>query len=450
MICSTSVGGGPSGDPWINELHYDNDSTDTGEFVEIAGPAGLDLSGWQVQGYNGSDGGTYGTTANLSGVIPDQGGCMGTLAFDFIPMQNGSPDGLALIDDTGTVIEFICYEGSFAATDGPAGGTMSVDIGVAESGSTPIGDSLQLAGTGAASADFTWQQEAPETPGLPNNNQTLDGCGGCTVDADCDDGLYCNGAETCDAGTCLAGMAPICDDGVGCTDDLCNESTDSCDNVANDTNCDNGLYCDGMEPCDPVLDCLAGTAVNCSDGVACTDDSCNESTDACDNVANDGSCDDGDPCTIDTCDLVVGCTNVPVDCDDGNACTTDTCDPGTGSCVNDPIVPCCGDTFCDAGEDQCDCPGDCGTPPATEADCTDGIDEDCDSRTDCDDADCGGDPACATGTACGNKLCEGSGEDCFSCPSDCRCAGRNCSNACCGDGICSGENANNCPVDCGG
>ena len=30
---------------FINELHYDNDGTDTGEFVEVAGPAGTDLSG---------------------------------------------------------------------------------------------------------------------------------------------------------------------------------------------------------------------------------------------------------------------------------------------------------------------------------------------------------------------------------------------------------------------
>ncbi len=39
----------------------------------------------------------------------------------------------------------------------------------------------------------------------------------CTVDADCDDGLFCNGAETCNAGSCQAGTAPVCDDGVACT-----------------------------------------------------------------------------------------------------------------------------------------------------------------------------------------------------------------------------------------
>ncbi|NNL70294.1 MAG: hypothetical protein HKO70_10070, partial [Acidimicrobiia bacterium] len=37
---------GPS--VFINEIHYDNASTDTGEAVEIAGPAGTDLTDWSV------------------------------------------------------------------------------------------------------------------------------------------------------------------------------------------------------------------------------------------------------------------------------------------------------------------------------------------------------------------------------------------------------------------
>ncbi|MFG0329990.1 MAG: endonuclease [Phycisphaerales bacterium] len=171
-------GGGGAGQPWINEFHYDNSGGDTGEFVEIAGPAGLDLSGWQVLGYNGSNGSVY-KTVNLSGVIPDQQNCMGTLAFTFSSMQNGAPDGLALVDPDDQVVEFISYEGSFTASSGPATGMASTDIGVSESGGTSVGHSLQLSGTGAASADFTWQPPANDTPGAVNNGQTLDGdCGG--------------------------------------------------------------------------------------------------------------------------------------------------------------------------------------------------------------------------------------------------------------------------------
>ena len=103
--------------PFINEFHYDNDGADTGEFVEIAGYEGTNLSGWKVLGYNGADGEVY-ATVNLSGTISDQEGCMGTLAFSFSGMQNG-PDGLALVDPSDNVVQFISYEGSFTATDGP-------------------------------------------------------------------------------------------------------------------------------------------------------------------------------------------------------------------------------------------------------------------------------------------------------------------------------------------
>jgi hypothetical protein len=41
---------------FINELHYDNAGTDEGEAVEVAGPAGTDLTGWQVVLYNGANG----------------------------------------------------------------------------------------------------------------------------------------------------------------------------------------------------------------------------------------------------------------------------------------------------------------------------------------------------------------------------------------------------------
>ena len=176
MVFATPQGGGgpPTGDPWINEFHYDNDSTDTGEFVEIAGPAGTDLTGWSVVGYNGNGGGSY-KTVSLAGALPDQQAGFGTLAFAFSAMQNGSPDGLALVDGTGSVIEFLSYEGGFSATDGPANGLASSDVGVSEPSTSPVGWSLQLTGTGSASADFTWAAPAAQTDGLPNTGQTFSG-----------------------------------------------------------------------------------------------------------------------------------------------------------------------------------------------------------------------------------------------------------------------------------
>ncbi len=109
---------------------------------------------------------------------------------------------------------------------------------------------------------------------------------------------------------------------------------------------------------------------------------------------NNGDCDDGDACTTDVCSGG-SCSNTPIDCDDGDACTSDSC--SGGSCINDPLPACCGNGTCDGGEDSCNCPADCGSPPGNETNCTDGVDEDCDGATDCADGDCSGDPACAGG-----------------------------------------------------
>jgi hypothetical protein len=159
---------------------------------------------------------------------------------------------------------------------------------------------------------------------------------------------------------------------VGCTVDTCNETTDGCDSAASDPACDNGLFCDGAETCDPTLDCQAGTPPACDDGVACTDDSCNETTDSCDAVPNDGVCDNGLYCDgAETCDPVLGCQaatdpcaplgcdegldqcvcSTNQDCDDGLFCNgVETCDgvscqPGTD--------PCSGLSGCDEVADQC-------------------------------------------------------------------------------------------------
>jgi len=50
----------------------------------------------------------------------------------------------------------------------------------------------------------------------------------CESNVVCDDGAFCNGAETCDeTGSCQAGTAPSIDDGIACTVDSCDEATDS-------------------------------------------------------------------------------------------------------------------------------------------------------------------------------------------------------------------------------
>ncbi|MEM9919083.1 MAG: T9SS type A sorting domain-containing protein [Bacteroidota bacterium] len=158
---------------WINELHYDNTGGDVGEFVEVAGPAGTSLAGWSIVLYNGSGGASY-NTINLSGTIPDEGLGFGALAFFEAGIQNGAPDGLALVDDAGNVAEFISYEGSFTATNGDAIGLTSTDIGVAETGSTPVGQSLQLSGDitvgGQTASPGGWTAPSASTAGALNSS----------------------------------------------------------------------------------------------------------------------------------------------------------------------------------------------------------------------------------------------------------------------------------------
>ncbi|MBC15404.1 MAG: hypothetical protein CMM85_20850 [Rhodothermaceae bacterium] len=159
---------------WINEVHYDNAGTDTGEFVEVAGHAGTDLAGWRLVLYNGNGGALYDDRA-LSGTLPDEDGGIGTLAFAYPTngIQNGSPDGIALVAPDGALVQFLSYEGVFNATDGPAAWTVSADLGVEESSSTPEGHSLGLVGTGRAYADFAWFGPGPASPGALNEGQSV-------------------------------------------------------------------------------------------------------------------------------------------------------------------------------------------------------------------------------------------------------------------------------------
>lgn len=148
---------------FISEFHYDNTGTDVGEFIEIAGPAGTDLTGWSIVLYNGNGGTVYNTVA-LGGTIADQSNGQGTVVVDFPSngIQNGAPDGLALVDAAGNVVEFLSYEGSFTAVGGAADGLTSVDIGVAETGDTPVGQSLQR-------IDGEWTGPLAATKGAVNS-----------------------------------------------------------------------------------------------------------------------------------------------------------------------------------------------------------------------------------------------------------------------------------------
>lgn len=141
---------------FINELHYDNIGADTGEAIELAGPAGFDLSGWTLFLYNGSNGLSY-REVSLSGTFNDHDDGYGVLDFNLTGIQNGNPDGIALVSANDQLIQFLSYEGSFFAKDRLDSWPKSTDISLAESSSTPVGNSLALVGTGRNYSDFSWQ-----------------------------------------------------------------------------------------------------------------------------------------------------------------------------------------------------------------------------------------------------------------------------------------------------
>ncbi len=119
----------------INEIDYDQAATDTAEFLEIHNPtpAAIDLANKQIVLINGSDGSAY-ETITLSGTLPGGGYLVIAGPNVTVPagatkldpgwtsnaIQNGAPDGVALIDNvTHTLIDALSYEGGITMVDLP-------------------------------------------------------------------------------------------------------------------------------------------------------------------------------------------------------------------------------------------------------------------------------------------------------------------------------------------
>jgi hypothetical protein len=264
----------------------------------------------------------------------------------------------------------------------------------------------------------------------------------CAMDSECDDANACNGVETCVAGVCLPGAPVVCDDAVGCTTDTCDPGTGACSAAADDARCpvglmcdridgciaprpcesdagcDDGVFCNGAERCDPSFGCRRGDVPNCDDGFACTVDVCDATSDACVSTAADSACDDGLICN--GAELCApggagadgeGCVaGTPFVCDDGVACTRDVCDEMVGGCVWQPDATSCDDgVFCNGAEV---CSPSSGCAPGVAPECRDSIGctvGRCDVTLDA----CVQEPdnaACADGLACnGDERCDVTG-----------------------------------------
>ena len=102
---------------WINEIHYDNSSTDVDELVEVVieNAGSYTLSDFTVTLYNGSSssGAPY-STETLNSFT--EGTTVGNFTFYYLnytnsssygSIQNGSPDGIALSYSALQILEFL-------------------------------------------------------------------------------------------------------------------------------------------------------------------------------------------------------------------------------------------------------------------------------------------------------------------------------------------------------
>lgn len=137
---------------YISELQPDGDTSQ--EFIEVALPEGTDPSGYSVYIYDGFGNALYSFPL---GTATDT-----VASYDVYVIDSSTPgfsdggadptgrlypdDGVALVDDTGTTVQFISYWGyTVSAVDGPASGLTSTDIGTA-----PMGEALQSDDRGAS------------------------------------------------------------------------------------------------------------------------------------------------------------------------------------------------------------------------------------------------------------------------------------------------------------
>jgi hypothetical protein len=224
---------------------------------------------------------------------------------------------------------------------------------------------------------------------------------GCVNGEPCDDGDGCTENDTCQSGLCQ-GQPKKCDDGVACTTDTCSDDlctfsvtpgscfidkvcyadeeqnpTNNCQRCASSlaketwTVLPNGSTCDDGDPCSEGDSCVSGTCTGPSslcpdDGNPCTDEVCEGQ--GCDSipVPDGGACDDGDPCTV------------------GDTCQAGNCTTGPEGKDSD------GDGFYDMnciGGNDCNDGSKDAHPGLVEV-CDDGLDNDCDTLKDMEDADC--------------------------------------------------------------
>ncbi|SNS50857.1 hypothetical protein SAMN06893096_104422 [Geodermatophilus pulveris] len=160
--------------PYISEVHYDDAGDDTGEFVEVTLPPGTSSEGLAVVRHDGNGSLPYETPAAPAlPVVTAPADAPAAVVVDHPAdgLQNGAPDGLALVRGT-EVLEFLSYEGGITAAGGPAQGLTSTDIGASEDG-VPEGQSLSRAFASAEDPVGAWALGPSSAGAVDSGGTTL-------------------------------------------------------------------------------------------------------------------------------------------------------------------------------------------------------------------------------------------------------------------------------------
>ena len=165
-------------DVYLNEVDYDQVSTDQAEFVELSGNPGTDLSNIELHLVNGLNGDIY-RIQTLTGEMPADGylviGSVNVPNVDILIgsggnnlIQNGAPDGVGIWDlETMAYCDFINYEGTVTGFEAWP------QIGEDPAGECGTGASESLARRGSSPPPTdNWEAGACSSPGEPNLGPT--------------------------------------------------------------------------------------------------------------------------------------------------------------------------------------------------------------------------------------------------------------------------------------
>ncbi len=187
---------------------------------------------------------------------------------------------------------FICIDTSFV----PA--SLSVPVGqCCEPGGACLEDGINETCCESTNPGALW------VPG----GSCADPCPECVSDADCDDGQFCNGAESCNesVGDCLAGVPPVCPGSTTCIEGFCDPSSNGGSGGCTTGPRPDGTPCPDESACTVLEECFGGQCIFAPVDCPEDDEFCNG---------------------YEICDSAAGCVLVP-------ACAQDEiCDEAADTC----------------------------------------------------------------------------------------------------------------------